>query len=74
MRSLLTTLPCVLLASIATAHEGHGVAGEGHTANHYVTEPVHAGVAVLAIVSAVAVWSSLKAVRNRQAGAQRDLA
>ncbi len=55
----LLTVGCLVLISplAALAHEGHGKPGEGHTAQHYLLEPIHLPLAVL--VAAIVVISAL---------------
>lgn len=41
MKSALRIAAVWLLAAPLMAHEGHGTPGQGHTASHYLTEPMH---------------------------------
>lgn len=65
IRQRLLWLSCVLgnlfLGSLAFAHEGHGHAGEGNSAKHYVTEPVH--VLQFGLVAAVVLACGWMAMR-----------
>lgn len=43
---------------VAQAHEGHGVAGQGHTLRHQLLEPAHwPGVLVGLLVVTLLVWT-----------------
>lgn len=45
--------------SVALAHEGHGhtAVGEGNTAKHYLTEPLHlAQIVGLIAIAAIVAW------------------
>jgi len=53
MRRTLITLASLLTTSIAFAHEGHGTPGEGTTAVHYFTEPLHVGGLIVAAIACV---------------------
>lgn len=55
-------------ASLATAHPGHGRDGDGHSLQHYLTEPLHlaAGIAVAAAVISV-IWLLRKFARSATA-------
>lgn len=50
------------VSSTALAHEGHGVAGHGQSASHYITEPVHSGQ--IALLVAVVVCGALFAAKR----------
>lgn len=68
MRLRLTALVLAITPAAVLAHEGHGVAGEGHTVEHYVTEPLHvAGFAVLVVATVAAVALIRKRRVARQA-------
>lgn len=54
----------VLLASAAVAHPGHGEAGQGLTAAHHLTEPVHILAAVTLLVIACAGAALMRARRT----------
>lgn len=62
----LTTSLCVsgiiLMSTEILAHEGHGhISGQGHTASHYLTEPVHLlQFAALALFVFVIGWLGLR--------------
>lgn len=59
----LLTVGCLVSISplAALAHEGHGKPGEGHTARHYLLEPVHLPLALL--VAAIIVISAMLLLR-----------
>jgi hypothetical protein len=64
MRYALSSLTAALLApATAIAHPGHGAEGLGHTLLHYLTEPTHAGVAVL---GAAGVALAIRAARRHK--------
>lgn len=46
-----------LFPAIATAHPGHGTDIDGHSLQHYLTEPLHlaTGIAVIAAATTV-IW------------------
>ncbi len=54
--------------SLVLAHEGHGhgVAGQGNTAKHYLTEPVHlAQLFGLVAIAATLVWLGYRWMSSR---------
>lgn len=54
-------------AATACAHEGHGRPGEGHTLKHYLLEPIHLPLILLAVAAIVAAGILLtKYVRRRR--------
>jgi len=57
MRVFMSLLATGVMGMPLMAHEGHGAAGEGHTATHYMTEPIHlvSTFLVLAALSAISV-------------------
>jgi hypothetical protein len=64
MRSRVSiSLIALLGAAPAAAHPGHGAAGDGWGALHYVSEPAHLGAGVL-VLFAVSLWRALRARRR----------
>lgn len=52
-----TTWLAIAIASIpgfAMAHEGHGLAGDGNTVQHYLFEPLH--LPALLVACAAIIW------------------
>jgi hydrogenase/urease accessory protein HupE len=47
---------CLLLASAAAAHPGHGLGGGSQSWLHYLSEPLHVAPLALAMLS-VGLWS-----------------
>ena len=53
--------------SITFAHEGHGHAGEGATAKHYLTEPVHLlQLSSVAVVVIACGWVAVRWYHSKQ--------
>lgn len=50
---LFTAIALFLPASLLSAHEGHGTPGQGESFWHYVAEPMHLGIGLLAIATVV---------------------
>ncbi len=68
MRLRLSMLLIAVSATIATAHEGHGQSGEGNTARHYLTQPLHvAGIVVIALVGVGLLALAVRKRRTRSA-------
>ena len=53
----------LLFSITASAHPGHGTFS-GHEIWHYVTSPMHVGIAITAIVIGIAVYKVFKAPKK----------
>jgi hypothetical protein len=64
MKSALRIAAVWLLAAPLMAHEGHGTPGQGHTASHDLTEPMHllSGALLLAAMAGLSLvaWRYLR--------------
>jgi hypothetical protein len=43
----------LLPTAVASAHPGHGVDGGSHEVSHYLSEPLHVGLVIVAATSAI---------------------
>ena len=53
MKNFLTAVAMSLLPIQAWAHEGHGLAGHGNTVVHYVFDPLHLPLGIIACAALI---------------------
>jgi len=64
-QSRFLALVTALWPALTAAHPGHGAPGDGWTALHYLTEPLHLPAALGALLLGALAWG---AIRSRVSG------